>query len=65
MASDYPGRTILVGYFVENQEAGTAAERQQFSDELFDKPSTRTSLPPARAASHPWTHLHGYVLRWR
>ena len=37
MASDYPGRTILVGYFVENQEAGTAAERQQFSDDLFDK----------------------------
>ena len=36
MASDYPGRTILLGYFVENQEAGTAAERQQFSNDLFD-----------------------------
>lgn len=36
MASDYPGRTVLVGYFVENQEAGTAAERQQFSNDLFD-----------------------------
>jgi hypothetical protein len=37
VASDYPGRTILLGYFVENQEAGTAAERQRFADELFDK----------------------------
>jgi hypothetical protein len=36
MASDYPGRTVLVGYFIENQEAGSAAERQQFSDDLFD-----------------------------
>jgi hypothetical protein len=36
MASDYPGRTVLVGYFIENQEAGTVAERQQFSNDLFD-----------------------------
>ena len=36
MASDYPGRIILVGYFVENQEAGTPDERKQFSNELFD-----------------------------
>lgn len=36
MASDYPGRTVLVGYFIENQEGGTAAERQQFSNDLFD-----------------------------
>ena len=37
MASDYPGRTILIGYFVENQDAGTVAKLQQFSDELFDR----------------------------
>jgi hypothetical protein len=36
VASDYPGRTVLVGYFIENQEAGTVAERQQFSNDLFD-----------------------------
>lgn len=35
--SDYPGRTMLVGFFFENQSAGSAAERQQFSQELFDK----------------------------
>jgi len=35
--SDYPGRTMLVGFFFENQSAGTAAQRQQFSQELFDK----------------------------
>ena len=35
--SDYPGRTVLVAFFVENQNAGTAAEREQFSQELFDK----------------------------
>ena len=36
MASDYPGRTVLIGYFVENQEAGTAADREQFSNDIFD-----------------------------
>jgi hypothetical protein len=36
VASDYPGRTVLIGYFIENSDAGTAAERQQFSDDLFD-----------------------------
>jgi hypothetical protein len=36
VASDYPGRTVLVGFFIENQKAGTAAERQQFSNDLFD-----------------------------
>jgi hypothetical protein len=35
--SDYPGRTMLVGFFIQKQEAGTAAQRQQFSQELFDK----------------------------
>jgi hypothetical protein len=35
--SDYPGRTVLVGFFFESQEAGTAAARQQFSQEIFDK----------------------------
>ena len=35
--SDYPGRTMLVAFFIENQDAGTAANRQQFSQELFDK----------------------------
>jgi hypothetical protein len=34
--SDYPGRTILLAFFIENQEAGTIAERTQFSNELFD-----------------------------
>ena len=35
--TDYPGRSVLVGLFFENQDAGTAAERDQFSQELFDK----------------------------
>ena len=35
MPSDYPGRTVLVGFFIENQEAGTAAEREKFSNDLF------------------------------
>lgn len=35
--SDYPGRTVLVGFFFENQNAGTAADRQAFSQEIFDK----------------------------
>ena len=35
--SDYPGRTMLVGFFFENQSAGTSAARQRFSQELFDR----------------------------
>jgi hypothetical protein len=35
--SDYRGRIVLVGFFVQNQEAGTAPRRQKFSDELFGK----------------------------
>jgi hypothetical protein len=35
--SDYPGRTILVGFFVQKQNAGTLKQREQFSQELFDK----------------------------
>jgi hypothetical protein len=35
--SDYPGRTMLVGFYVERQNAGTADQRQAFSQELFDK----------------------------
>lgn len=31
-ASDYPSKVILVG-----QEAGTAEERDEFNQELFDK----------------------------
>jgi hypothetical protein len=36
-AHDYPGRTTLIGLFVERQDAGTAQQRDQFSQELFDK----------------------------
>ena len=35
--SDYPGRTMLVGFFVERQSAGTLEQRQAYSQELFDK----------------------------
>ena len=35
--SDYPGRTMLVGFFIQKQDAGTTAQRDQFSQELFDK----------------------------
>ena len=35
--SDYPGRTVLVGFFVQKKNAGTVAERAQFSQEIFDK----------------------------
>lgn len=51
MASDYPGRTILVGYFIENSDAGTPVERQQFSDDLFD--SFDAHIVKACAAVNP------------
>jgi hypothetical protein len=34
--SNYPGRTVLVGFFVRNQKAGTKDERDQFSQSLSD-----------------------------
>ena len=37
MPSDYPGRAMLVGFFFERQKAGTTQQRQQFSDDLFNK----------------------------
>ena len=36
-ASDYPSKVILVGYFVQEQEAGTAEERAAFNQEIFDR----------------------------
>jgi hypothetical protein len=36
-ASDYPSKVILVGYFIQEQEAGTTEERDEFDQELFDK----------------------------
>lgn len=35
--SDYPSKVMLVGYFIKEQEAGTVQEREEFSQELFDK----------------------------
>lgn len=35
--SDYPSKVILVGFFIQEQEAGTAEERDEFNQELFDK----------------------------
>jgi hypothetical protein len=35
--SDYPSKVILVGYFIQEQEAGTTEERDEFNQELFDK----------------------------
>jgi hypothetical protein len=34
--SDYPDDLILIGYFVQNQDPGTIADRDQFSQDLFD-----------------------------
>ena len=36
-ASDYPAKVVLVGYFIQEQEAGSADEREEFSQDLFDK----------------------------
>jgi hypothetical protein len=35
--SDYPSKVILVGYFIQEKEAGTAEERAEFNQEIFDK----------------------------
>ena len=35
--SDYPSKVVLVGYFVQEQEAGSVEERDEFNQKLFDK----------------------------
>src|SRR5262245_56089848 len=35
--SDYPSKLVLVGYFIQKQEAETVDERDEFSQELFDR----------------------------
>ena len=35
--SDYPSKVILVGYFFQEQEAGTSEQRDRFNQKLFDK----------------------------
>lgn len=42
---------MLVGFFFENQSAGTAAERAAFSQEIFDK--FNASIVAACAAATP------------
>ena len=37
MASDYPSKFIILGYFVDKQEAGSGEERREWSDDLFDR----------------------------
>ena len=36
MASDYPSKIVLIGYFLDNQDAGSDAERLEWSDDTFD-----------------------------
>ena len=37
MASDYPSKFIILGYFIEKQEAGTGDERATWAGDLFDR----------------------------
>src|SRR5688500_6353984 len=37
MASDYPSKFIILGYFVDKQEAGNDDERREETDDLFDR----------------------------
>jgi hypothetical protein len=35
--SDYPSKLVLVGFFVQEQEAGSTEDRDAFSQEIFDR----------------------------
>ena len=35
--SDYSSRIVLIGYFIQKGKAGSAAERAQWSQELYDR----------------------------
>ena len=36
MASDYPPSIVALGFYIQNQTAGTQPERDAFGEELFD-----------------------------
>ena len=37
MPSDYPGKIIILGYFVDKQDGGDAAKRAKWSEDLFTR----------------------------
>jgi hypothetical protein len=37
MASDYLSKYVLLGYFNENQDAGAIADRDQWSEDAFNR----------------------------
>ena len=61
--SDYPGRIVLVGFSFENQNAGTAQQRKQFSEELFGKFDTHivAGLAAATPPVDPSARVHGSI----
>jgi hypothetical protein len=36
MASDYPGKIVLIGYFLDKKNAGDREKRTEWSEELFE-----------------------------
>jgi hypothetical protein len=49
--TDYPSKIVLVGYFIQEQEAGTVREREEFSQEIFDRYNAH--IVTACAAAEP------------
>jgi hypothetical protein len=37
MPSDYPGKIIILGYFIDKQDAGDPDERAEWSEDLFTR----------------------------
>ena len=37
MPSDYLAKYVLIGYYNENEEAGTKQERDEFSEDIFTR----------------------------
>ena len=37
MASDYPSKFIILGYFIDNQVAGSGEERAAWAEDLFER----------------------------
>ena len=40
MPSDYPGKIIILGYFIDKQDAGDTAKRAKWSEDLFERFNT-------------------------
>jgi hypothetical protein len=63
MASDYPPTIVALGFYIQNQSAGTQKERDAFGEELFDAYDAHIVAAWARIAPTETQSRHSRALQ--